>query len=87
MQYTTDPSEYLAMLASIHSALRNSADPGRLRFHLTIPDWADERGLCYRLLRSMRRWGGGDGGEMGWLCVWCVCVCLGGWGGSTGVEE
>lgn len=55
VQYSTDASEYHAMLASIHSALRNSAAPGRLRFHLTIPHAADEQELCSRLLCGLRR--------------------------------
>ncbi|GAB4822282.1 hypothetical protein N2152v2_009328 [Parachlorella kessleri] len=43
------------MLASLHSALANSGDPRRLRFHLTIPDWADARELCLRLLQGLQR--------------------------------
>ena len=55
VQYSADPSEYAALLASLYSALRNSRAPGRLRFHLTIPDWADERDLCFRLVQGLER--------------------------------
>lgn len=55
VQYSTDPSEYVAMLASIHSALRNSKQPGRLRFHLTIPYSADERALCTLLIQGLQK--------------------------------
>jgi hypothetical protein len=54
VQYSTDPTEYGAMLASIHSALVNTAQPERLRFHLTIPDWANAMDLCSRLLNGIR---------------------------------
>lgn len=58
IQYSTDQSEYVAMLASLHSALRNSAAPGRLRFHLTIPGAANARELCAQLLAGLERWVG-----------------------------
>ena len=53
MQYAADPDEWLPMLASAHSALRNTQQPGRLRFHFTVPAWANEKELCQRLLQGL----------------------------------
>jgi hypothetical protein len=55
IQYASDPNEWSAMLASLHSALRNTKSPGRLRFHLTIPAASDETELCRRLLNGLTR--------------------------------
>ena len=81
VQYSTEPAEYGAMLASIHSALRNSAQPGRLRFHLTIPDSAAEAQLCRHLLSGLQRCAAGGRQQACGRCSRLACgpTCGGLW--------
>jgi len=60
IMYSSDSKEYQAMLASLYSALRNSKQPGRLRFQLVVPSHLDKSVLCGKLVevtsKARRRW-------------------------------
>eukprot|EP00191_Tetraselmis_sp_GSL018_P025007 CAMPEP_0177623748 /NCGR_PEP_ID=MMETSP0419_2-20121207/29079_1 /TAXON_ID=582737 /ORGANISM="Tetraselmis sp., Strain GSL018" /LENGTH=487 /DNA_ID=CAMNT_0019124343 /DNA_START=376 /DNA_END=1841 /DNA_ORIENTATION=+ len=55
VMYSSDSHEYQALFASVISAMQNSKQPERLRFHIVVPWRADRAELCTKLARAIRR--------------------------------